>query len=97
MRHERTYPLSAVHLDWSTGVKGTSLCVVLDNASRKILSGGEFKRQSAETSVKLLKEALDKYASIKKIREVLTDRVSCKQERQRWECNSSIRGFLQGK
>lgn len=76
VRYERTYPLSAVHLDWSTGINGTALCVVLDDASRKILSGGEFERQSAETSVKLLKEALDKYASIKKIREAITDRGS---------------------
>ena len=76
VRYERTYPLSAVHLDWSTGINGSSLCVVLDDASRKILSGGEFDRQSAETSVKLLKEVLDKYAHIKKIREVITDRGS---------------------
>ena len=73
VRYERTYPLPAVHLDWSTGINGSSLCVVLDDASRKILSGGEFDRQSAETSVKLLKEALDKYAYIRKIQEVITD------------------------
>ena len=76
VRYERTYPLSAVHLDWSTGTNGSSICVVLDDASRKILSGGEFDRQSAETSVKLLKEALDKYTHIKKIREAITDRGS---------------------
>ena len=76
VRYERTYPLSAVHLDWSTGINGSSLCVVLDDASRKILSGGEFERQSAETSVRLLKEALEKYAGVKKIREAITDRGS---------------------
>jgi hypothetical protein len=39
---------------WKTGV-----CVVLDDASRKILSGGEFSNATAEHSVLLLKEALE--------------------------------------
>lgn len=74
IRFERTYPLSTVHMDWSSGVNGTSICVVLDDASRKILSSGEFKRQSAEIAISLLREAFHKYEHVMKIQEVITDR-----------------------
>jgi len=74
IRFERTYPLSAVHMDWSTGINGSSICVVLDDASRKILSGGEFKCQSAEIAISLLKEAFHRYEHVMKIQEVITDR-----------------------
>ena len=57
----RTILSSAVHVDWhiSKAVVGTQVCVVLDDASRKILSGGEFSNATAENSVLLLKEALE--------------------------------------
>lgn len=60
IRYEREHSLSAVHMDWhiSRVVPGKQVCVVLDDASRKILSGGEFDSASAENSVLLLKEAL---------------------------------------
>lgn len=61
VRYERDHSLSAVHMDWhiSRAVSGKQVCVVLDDASRKVLSGGEFESASAENSVFLLKEALD--------------------------------------
>ena len=43
IRYEREYSLSAGHLDWHEPSDGRKVCVVLDDASRKILSGGEFK------------------------------------------------------
>lgn len=60
VRYERAHSLSAVHMDWhiSKAVPGKQVCVVLDDASRKILSGGEFSNATAENSVLLLKEAL---------------------------------------
>ncbi len=61
VRYEREHSLSLVHMDWyvSKVVVGMQVCVVLDDASRKVLSGGEFSNATAENSVLLLKEALD--------------------------------------
>lgn len=60
VRYERDHSLSAVHMDWhiSRSVPGKQVCVVLDDASRKILSGGEFSNATSENSIMLLKEAL---------------------------------------
>ncbi len=61
IRYERDHSLSAVHMDWheSKVVSGMQVCVVLDDASRKVLSGGEFSNATSENSILLLKEALD--------------------------------------
>lgn len=61
IRYEREHSLSAVHMDWheSKVIPGKQVCVVLDDASRKVLSGGEFGNATAENSVLLLKDALD--------------------------------------
>jgi hypothetical protein len=61
VRYEHAHSLSAVLMDWhiSRVVLGKHVCVVLDDASRKVLSGGEFDSASAENSVLLLKEALE--------------------------------------
>ena len=77
IRYEREHSLSAVHMDWHTSraVPGKQVCVVLDDASRKVLSGGEFDGASAENSVLLLKEALEKCRSMYNlsIRECISD------------------------
>lgn len=74
VRYEREHSLSACHMDWYTCTGGkTFVCVVLDDASRMILSGGEFPAQTAAYSIQLLKEAYDKYLYIAPIREVITD------------------------
>ncbi|MDR0372547.1 MAG: IS481 family transposase [Nitrososphaerota archaeon] len=61
IRYEREHSLSAVHMDWhvSKAVLGMQVCVVLDDASRKFLSAGEFCNATAENSCLLLKQALD--------------------------------------
>jgi len=61
IRYEREHSLLAVHMDWhiSKAVPGKRVWVVLDDASRKILSGGEFSNATSENSVLLLKEALE--------------------------------------
>jgi transposase InsO family protein len=60
IRYERDHSLSAVHMDWhvSKVVSGMQVCVVLDDASRKVLSGGEFSNATAENSILLLANAL---------------------------------------
>ena len=74
VRYERNHSLSLVHMDWSyNSHKKVWLCVVLDDASRMILSGKEFKRATATNSILLLKEAYKKYLHLAPIREVVTD------------------------
>ncbi len=77
VRYERDHSLSAVHMDWhiSRAVPGKQVCVVLDDASRKILSGDEFSNATAENSILLLREALVKCRSSYNlsIRECISD------------------------
>ena len=55
IRYERKHSLSAGHMDWHEPSDGPRVCVVLDDASRKILAGGEFANATAENSIKLVK------------------------------------------
>jgi len=77
IRYERDHSLSAVHMDWheSKVVVGMQVCVVLDDASRKVVSGDEFSNATAENSVFLLKEALETCTCMfnLRIRECISD------------------------
>lgn len=77
VRYEREHSLSAVHMDWhiSKAVPGKQVCVVLDDASRKILSAEEFRNATTENSVLLLSEALKNCRSTYNmgIRECISD------------------------
>ncbi len=73
IRYERNHSLSAVHMDWHQNKHKQWVCAVLDDASRKILSCGEYDRRSAEASIELLDEAYETYLHVKPIREVITD------------------------
>jgi transposase InsO family protein len=74
IRYERKHSLTAVHLDWHTSrFNGKEVCVVLDDSSRLILSGGEFTAATAEASIDLVRIALKDYGEIQMIREVITD------------------------
>jgi putative transposase len=71
--YERDHSLSAGHLDWHEPEGGPKVCVVLDDASRKVLAGGEFDNSTEENSRKLVQEVIDKYGYIKVLREAITD------------------------
>lgn len=73
VRYEREHSLSAGHMDWHIPAEGPNVCVVLDDASRKILSGGEFEEATAEHSKALVQEVLDTYGQIRMLRETITD------------------------
>jgi putative transposase len=74
IRYERKHSLTAVHLDWHTSrINGKEVCVVLDDSSRFILSGGEFPAATGEASIDLVRKALEDYGEIRRIREVITD------------------------
>ncbi len=99
IRYERGYSLSAGHMDWYQHRDGRWVCVVLDDASRKILSWGEYNNRSADAAVELVQEVLDKYGHIRRLREVITDHGSVvlrEQEGQGWKRQASVRGVLQG-
>jgi putative transposase len=74
IRYEREESLSAVHMDWhESKYNGKQVCVVLDDASRMILAGGEFPRATTEFYIQLLQEAYETYEYITPIGEVITD------------------------
>jgi transposase len=74
VRWERDHSLTLVHLDWHTrDSDGRKVCAVLDDSSRRILSGGEFDDETSENSIKLRQEALDNYGRLAPIRQVMTD------------------------
>jgi putative transposase len=79
-RYERDHSFSLIHLDWheSKVIEGKQVCVVFDDASRKIICGGEFDSATGEYAIALMKQAIaiayDKYSSV--IRECNTDKGS---------------------
>jgi len=74
IRYQRKHSMSAVHLDWHTSkTNGKEVCVVLDDSSRFILAGGEFRAATSDASIGLVRKVIDDYGEINKIREVITD------------------------
>ena len=74
VRYEREHSLSLVHLDWHVSkCNGKKVCAVLDDSSRRILSGGEFDAETTENSIILLQEALDSFGWLTGISQVMTD------------------------
>jgi putative transposase len=73
IRYERTHSLSAGHLDWYEPSDGPKVCAVLDDASRKILAGGEFLNATAANSIGLVQQVIDEYGHIRILRESITD------------------------
>jgi len=79
-RYEREHSFSLVHLDWheSKVIEGKQVCVVEDDASRKIICGGEFDSAEEKHNLGLIKQAIKiawkKYSSM--IRECNTDKGS---------------------
>lgn len=100
IRYERDYSLSAGHLDWHEPSGGPKVCVVLDDASRKILSGGEFEQATEENSRRLVQEVLDKYGHIRLLREAITDHGSqfyANKRDKEGEANHGFEQFLKEK
>ena len=76
--YERDHSFSLIHLDWhdSDCIPGKHVCTIIDDASRKILCGGEFDNEYEEYAIQLMKEAINiaykNYSSV--IRECNTDK-----------------------
>jgi len=79
-RYERQHAFSLVHLDWhESKIKpGKYVCVVLDDATRLILAGGEFDNTQANHNLKLMKKAIKRATNefSNHIRECNTDKGS---------------------
>lgn len=45
----------------------------MDDSSRFILAGGEFSAATSESSIDLVRKALEDFGEVRKIREVITD------------------------
>jgi putative transposase len=77
-RYERDHSFSLVHGDWHrTSIDHPYAIVWMDDASRYILSGGEFSEATAEHSIKTMQKAIDEsqvYNTF--IKDVNTDRGS---------------------
>lgn len=74
VRYEREHSLSAVHMDWCYNKELEKwVCACMDDASRMILSMGEFEKPTTENTIKILDEACNKYAHLMPIREVIVD------------------------
>jgi putative transposase len=94
-RYQRDHSFSLVHLDWheSKVVEGKQVCVVIDDASRNIICGGEFDNAEGEHAIQLMKKAIkiafDKYSAV--IRECNTDKGP------QFYCNKSTANGERGK
>lgn len=76
VRYEREYSGSLVHTDWHrTSLAHPVVILYLDDASRRVLSGGEYPSETAEASIAMLQAAIvqaDRSNCV--IREINSDR-----------------------
>ena len=77
-RYEREHSGSLIHADYHRTTENHPHCIFwLDDASRKILSGGEFNNPNTENAIATFKEAENKFERYDcKIQQVNTDRAS---------------------
>ena len=74
IRYERKHSLSAGHIDWhEVDMTDIKVCVILDDASRKVLAGGEFTSIDTENSKKVIDQLVEKYWIIRPMRELIMD------------------------
>jgi putative transposase len=61
-------------MDWSDkGIDGTKVCLVVDDASRKLLGGGEFTEATEENSMHVFQDVVNDYWWIRPMRELIID------------------------
>jgi len=74
VRYERKHSLSAGHIDWHEW-DGTSIkvCVILDDASRMVLAGGEFSEINTENSKLVIDQMVERYWWLCPLRELIMD------------------------
>ena len=71
--NESTAYLPAISIGMS-GMKPASVCIILDDASRMILAGGEFDAINTENSKRVIDQMVERYRWLCPIRELIFDR-----------------------
>jgi transposase InsO family protein len=75
VRFEREHRLSTGHIDWhESGWSDLKVCVIIDDASRMILAGGEFKNANTENSKLVVDQLVERYWWLCPMRELIVDR-----------------------
>jgi putative transposase len=73
-RYERKHSLSAGHIDWyEVEESDIKVCIILDDASRKVLAGGEFSNINTENSKQVVDQEVDRYKWLLPMRELIMD------------------------
>jgi putative transposase len=74
VRYERKHSTSAGHIDWHE-YNGTDIevCVILDDASRMVLAGGEFSEIDTENSKLVIDQMVERYWWLCPMRELIMD------------------------
>ena len=74
VRYERKHSLSAGHIDWhESGWSDLKVCVIIGDASRMILVGGEFMNINTENSKSVVDELVDRYWWLCPLRQLIFD------------------------
>ena len=73
-RYKRKHSLSAGHIDWYE-VDGSDIkfCIILDDASRKVLAGGEISNINTENSKQIVNQEVERYRWLLTMRELIMD------------------------
>ena len=72
VRYERDHSLSAGHIDWhESGWSDLKVCVIIDDASRMILAGGEFTEINTENSKLVVDQLVERYWWLCPLRELI--------------------------
>jgi putative transposase len=74
VRYEREHSMSAGHIDWHVAKSSdVKVCVVMDDASRMILAGGEFQEINTENSKLVIDQLVERYWWLCPMRELIMD------------------------
>lgn len=74
VRYERKHSLSAGHIDWhESGWSDLNVCVIIDDASRMILAGGEFRDINTKNSKLVVDQLVERYWWLCPMRELIMD------------------------
>ena len=66
--------MSVGHIDWHEDKRtGLKVCVILDDASRKILAGGEFVTINTENRIIVVVQMVERYWWLRLMRELIMD------------------------
>jgi putative transposase len=99
IRYERKHSLSAAHMDWHDGINGKKVCAILDDSSRKILTGREFEHEYEKNSIAVFEDLVHEYWEIMVLRELIIDNGSqfgAHRTDDKGEWNSEFKRIVEG-